>query len=400
MAKAHAMTTLRDCALDYHALGWCIIPIPHGEKKAHISWKPYQTERPDREQLERWFGNGHPQNMAIVLGPVSGDLCCRDFDTAAEYERWKSEHPDLAATLPTSKTFRGYQMFYQGTLEGRIDIEGEGGEHLGELRGSGHYCMLPPSLHPEGVWYRWIVEPHSDNLLVVDPEKVGLVPKNSHVTENAETTEMTEKPPSPPIISSVLLRSLCDIKVDEKVLGAIELTLPMELGTRHRRVFDFARELKSMPEFTDADPREFVPVVLREWHRRALPKIHTEPFEETVIDFLKAWPEIKYKIGEGPMAEMYERAMTMPPPKVAVEKHPDHPKLITLIAFCRELQRAAGAGPFFLGCRTAGGLLKVCPKQASRWFFLLGSEGILEVVVKGGTRQNPRKATRFRYLGD
>jgi hypothetical protein len=164
-------------------------------------------------------------------------------------------------------------------------------------------------------------------------------------------------------------------------------------------VFELARTLKSLPLFADADPRDLRAIV-REWHRRALPKIRTKEFEETWIDFLKAWPRVRYAKGTEPMMQTFRRAVESEPPRIAVAKYPENPKLQILVALCRELQRAGGMEPFYLSCRTAGGLFSVSHTEAGRWFFLLESDGILEVVAKGGTQKNPRNATRFRYMGD
>ena len=183
------------------------------------------------------------------------------------------------------------------------------------------------------------------------------------------------------------------------MVEAIQRTLPAVLHTRHRKIFDFARELKSMPQYTEADPRQFRSIV-EQWHKRALPNIETKEFEETWIDFLKGWNKVKWKIGESPMAQIFEKAIQLEQPKVAVEKYPNHNKLKILVSLCRELQRAAGESPFFLSARTASKLLKIAPMTASRWFFLLETDGILRVVAKGGTSENPRKASRYRYIAN
>ena len=154
-----------------------------------------------------------------------------------------------------------------------------------------------------------------------------------------------------------------------------------------------------MPQFADADPtqlREFVKI----WYKRALPNIRTKEFEETWIDFLIAWPRIKYVKGEEPMAQMFEKAIQLDPPQIAIEKYPDNSKLKILVSLCRELQRAAGNKPFFLSVRTAGRLLNIAPMTASRWFFLLQSDGIIKVVTKGGTAQTVRQASRYGYIAN
>jgi len=85
---------------------------------------------------------------------------------------------------------------------------------------------------------------------------------------------------------------------------------------------------------------------------------------------------------------------------VAVEKYPNNSRLKILVSLCRELQKAAGDDAFFLSARTAGKLLNVTPMTASRWLFLLETDRIVKVIAKGGTSENPRKATRFRYVAN
>lgn len=396
--------TILDYALEYNRLGWCIIPIPYGTKKARIKWGKYQDTRPDEEQLREWFLNGK-SNMAVVLGEVSGGLVCRDFDTVAAPESWADDNPDLAAILPTAKTRKGYHVYFLARFEGRKDVKGDNGEHLGELRGSGHYCLLPPSVHPDGAVYKWLNPPTNDNLLALDPLKAGFLPD---VTEHTENTEQTEKSEHTEAIEVRVerkaraqkeLKTNTNVKAEGELEAAICATLPQEVGTRNRRIFEFARALKSLPQFSDADPRELREIVTV-WHQMALPNIRTKEFEETWIDFLIAWPRIIYANGKEPMAEIFERAIQLEPPKIAVEKYPDHVKLKILVSLCRELQRAAGDGPFYLSVRTAGRLLNVSPTHVSRWFFLLQSDGILELVSKGGTRTTVREASRYKYLAN
>jgi hypothetical protein len=378
-------TSILKCALYYaDKLGWCVIPIPHGQKKARIRWKRYQTERPDRTQLQKWFEHGQ-HNIAVMLGAVSGGLTCRDFDVAETYIAWTKAHPELAARLPTARTARGNHVYFLGGIEGIQDL-GDG-----ELRGSRGYCMLPPSVHPDGPKYEWIIRPTAENLFVVDPERAGFLPNEGLVTEQTENTEKPEQTEHTEHTEA--------IEGGEGVEEAIRGTLPREYGTRNRMVFELARTLKSLPLFADADPRDLRAIV-REWHRRALPKIRTKEFEETWIDFLKAWPRVRYAKGTEPMMQTFQRAVEGERPPVAVVTYQDNERLQLLVALCRELQRAAGEQPFYLSCRTAAELFHVSHTEANRWLFLLEQDRILQVVAKGGTPKNPRNATRFRYLGD
>jgi len=150
--------------------------------------------------------------------------------------------------------------------------------------------------------------------------------------------------------------------------------------------------LKALPELADVASVE-LELVVRSWHKRALPSISTKPFEETWIDFLRAWPKVKYPKGQEPIAHHLDAAKKNIP-KVA--ERFEQPALRLLVSLCCELQRDAGAGPFYLSCRTAGRLLNVEHTTAARWLYLLVQSGILIEVEKGSQRHN--RATRYRYV--
>ena len=140
-----SMTTpMLAAALDYAAIGLSVIPIRPNSKAAAVHWKPYQQQRADESQLRQWFGNDGDRGIGVVLGQVSGGTCCRDFDVRASYERWAAEQRILAATLPTATTARGQHVYFRSHFHGFVDL-GDG-----EYRGDGHYCLLPPSRHPDG----------------------------------------------------------------------------------------------------------------------------------------------------------------------------------------------------------------------------------------------------------
>src|SRR5947208_2418397 len=93
---------LTDAVSKYRGLGLAVIPVGR-DKKALVKWKG--GAHPARCDAV-WKQN--PQaNIAVLLGERSGGLCARDFDNEQAYHSWAERHPDLAATLPTSKTSRG-----------------------------------------------------------------------------------------------------------------------------------------------------------------------------------------------------------------------------------------------------------------------------------------------------
>jgi hypothetical protein len=387
--SSESLTTLLDWALDYARRGWTIIPVRG--KKAVGKWRKYQTTRPDGATLRAMFGQKGVSGLAVVLGPASNGLGCRDFDDLDSYKSWAAEHPDLARTLPTVETCRGRHVYFPGP---------EGFKQFGdgEYRGdAGHYCLLPPSRHPDGPLYSWLVPLPDGDLPAIDPMQEGLLLRETQNTqEDSRHRGGVGCPPPPSLCPELSVSSELSVFHDgggDKVEDIIKRTLPTREGERARRLFDLARLLKSMPEYADADPRARKPI-LRRWHQLALPVIGTKPLEETWIDFLKAWPKVKFPVGLGPLDELLRRARDEPPPDIAF--HYEQPGLRQLVALTALLQRNAGDRPFFLSCRTAAQFAG-SPATASRWLFLLEQDGVLKLVSKGS--QGTRKASEFRYNG-
>lgn len=367
-------------ALAYSRRGWSIIPVPAGSKAARIKWGQYQKARADESQIRQWFSCIFKKNIAVILGPVSGGLCCRDFDKLESYRTWARNHPELVKILPIVRTQRGAHVYF-------VNRNIWGIRHFddGELRAKGGYCLLPPSVHPNGCEYEWLNEPNG-SIPEIDPGVSGMMGSVTEHTEQAEYTEAN--------------RAITGNKgLSGKIEKIIQKTLPTEIGTRNQKIFLLARELKSLPEFSESEPMELIGIV-KEWHKRALPHIRTKEFEETKIDFLKAWPRITHKIGEEPMTAITKKAYSAKPPKIALEKYPDNPQLQIFVSLCRELQRTGGQDSFFVSCRKAAEILHTSSMTISRWFFLLESDGIVKTIEKGGTARNPRNASRYQYLGN
>lgn len=98
------------------------------------------------------------------------------------------------------------------------------------------------------------------------------------------------------------------------------------------------------------------------------------------------------------LAAILERAKNAPFPQVA--ENYDSGRFCLLIVLCQELQRASGAGPFFLSSRTAAKLLTKATGEPIRhssvanWLNLLVFDCVLQ-LTKAGTKG---KAASYRYL--
>src|SRR5262249_31604916 len=149
----------------------------------------------------------------------------------------------------------------------------------GELRAGG-YCLLPPSVHPRGPRYRWLIEPPVGEIPHVDLRAAGVLDFNGSCNrEHAEhgdrggdggtgaelehrdhpvdivaprITEITETTVDSFCSSRWLSVALCGTpELSEQIRRAIANTLPTSSGQRNRQVFELARELKAIPAIAD-----------------------------------------------------------------------------------------------------------------------------------------------------
>src|SRR5262249_33720038 len=139
--------------------------IPTHGKRAACAWKTYQRSRPLSTSLAKLFSAKSVDGIAVILGSASGMLACRDFDQEAAYHAWANEYPEWAAILPTVRTGRGFHVYSTASEENFIALAD--GEYRAD---SGHYVLLPPSRHPSGLQYAWVVPLPEGPLPVVAAE--------------------------------------------------------------------------------------------------------------------------------------------------------------------------------------------------------------------------------------
>lgn len=379
------MNPLLSAALEYHGRGWSVLPIGSNKKPAVRSWKEAQTERADEQTLRAQFANPGVTGVAAVCGPVSNGLNVRDFDDAAPAESWSKAYPGLAALLPIAQTARGTHVYCSSGLN-RIIACGDG-----EMRGAG-YVLLPPSLHPSGVYYRWINPPTGDLPIVDDLVAAGLVPE-CHRSKLDSVTQLTNcyrshSSVTPLSHSPLLSHSSVTLLLCHTMEEAIRQTQPNEVGERERCVFEFARFLRGMPDTATADVADLEPYV-RRWHNAAAPNIGTKPFADTWRDFVRGWGQVKHPRGQGLPVGVLADA------DAASDAYDDRyaPDVRRLIRVCIMLQRKAD--PFFLSCRTAAAVMGTDHMTASRRLSALVDEHVLAIAEKS----TPHRATRYTYVG-
>lgn len=144
-------------AKKYLELGFHPIACFPREKKTWVQWKKFQTQAPTLKEMSEWWRTRPDANVALVFGrgTFAVDL---DGDGAEDLLEEKGIH--LPDTAPRSKTGGGFHVLLSSNspVPDRVGLLSTAqGPHV-DIRGVG-YIVAPPSIHPSGQAYRWIVPP-------------------------------------------------------------------------------------------------------------------------------------------------------------------------------------------------------------------------------------------------
>lgn len=162
----------------YAKLGWCVLPVhtiidgkcscgkpdcpSAGKHPATVNGVKDATA--DKDQLKRWFGNGHLYNIGIAAGAGS-KLAILDIDPKHGGDETIKQYT-VPRTLEVI-TGSGGRHHYFADPEGSMrNSSGKLGDGL-DVRGTGGYVVAPPSLHVSGHEYRWAVDPRAMQLAQV-----------------------------------------------------------------------------------------------------------------------------------------------------------------------------------------------------------------------------------------
>ena len=135
--------------------GWTPLPIAPRGKQPLLPWRRLQRERPLAADLERWWSWWPDANVGVVTGAASR-LVVMDLD--GEEALVRAAELGLPNDAPRVRTARGEHMYFgaDGSIRTSTVLPGV------DLRANGAYVVTPPSVHPGGTVYTWIVPPDRD----------------------------------------------------------------------------------------------------------------------------------------------------------------------------------------------------------------------------------------------
>jgi replicative DNA helicase len=175
----------------YATKGWQSFPLKPREKVPIVKWADVATC--DTKMLNGWFDNYPDSNIGIACGKRSGiiaidiDAAHGGFDSLTELI---GQHGALPQT-PTSKTGNGGEhiLFKHPGVEIR-NSAGKLGKGI-DIRGDGGYIVAPPSVHPNGNVYEWVIRPSEVELADMPEWMVELLREPEKPREKEQVEEAT-----------------------------------------------------------------------------------------------------------------------------------------------------------------------------------------------------------------
>ncbi len=131
----------------YRQLGLIRIPLKPRAKEPLVRWG--DGWNPTREELGQWFTNPRV-NIGVRCGE---NLAVVDCDSEEAFRDFTATH-DLPPGCPVVKTGRGYHIWVKPKRPLRSQLASGV-----EIKCLGSYVVAPPSIHPNGTHYIFVIPP-------------------------------------------------------------------------------------------------------------------------------------------------------------------------------------------------------------------------------------------------
>lgn len=188
---------LLDSAIGYAKLGWSVFPLKPGQKTPLIKWSVCQNKPLTEKEIIKYWTKWPKANIGMATGEKSSVIVI-DIDSVHGEEVYRAEFNNIHETIRQKTGKEGaMQLFfkhpkdgyrYKNTVRTLEDID---------TRGDGGYVVLPPSIHPNGKQYTWIINPIEMGLddLMDLPKNVKALFDNNGETIFGQTYKRKPKNP-------------------------------------------------------------------------------------------------------------------------------------------------------------------------------------------------------------
>jgi len=153
--------TMLERVRDYSTMGLHPIPCEPRGKKPLVQWQQFQDTAPTVSQLKGWWQNWPDANIALVVGR---GVVVVDLDGPQAQELLHEAGIVMPGGAPRVRTGNGQHVYLrlpQGRTArnraGFLSTVANGVKSQVDLRADGGYVLAPPSIHPNGSAYEWLV---------------------------------------------------------------------------------------------------------------------------------------------------------------------------------------------------------------------------------------------------
>jgi hypothetical protein len=188
-------------ALNYAGRGWRVIYVrPRAKNPVPDDWQHIATT--DVAIIQNWWSDRTPWNVGVQLGPKSGiiDVEC---DSSEAEQALGALLGESAPVVPTFLGKRGKHRLFLYTpnlpCPDKAVFHFRGVEFRTGNGGKGAQSLFPPSVHPDGPVYRWLVHPDDADPVPFPADALAVVHR-----------ELSAKTPSAPAgvqVGDILFRS-------------------------------------------------------------------------------------------------------------------------------------------------------------------------------------------------
>jgi len=159
MTKTNEDTDRLIMAVEYAGYGWRVLPIRPASKLPIVkAWQRAATA--EKTAIIAWWKKWPTANVGICLGEGSNLI-----DIECDSEQAEKDYLSLFdGDLPVTATYQGARGKHR-LFRWHKELPGGAVIHLGKIEvrtgnvGKGAQSVFPPSIHPSGIAYQWLVPP-------------------------------------------------------------------------------------------------------------------------------------------------------------------------------------------------------------------------------------------------